>query len=324
MELEETLKEMNMDLIGLVKTIVDADIPTVILFKNTKSEIVYVNKPFFRKHSAFASDPKSVYGKTDFDLFPDSVEHAKQAFDDEQEVMRTGKPINIMEIEGNDKLGRTIIAHTKKFPVYDRNHKVVGILVFTEDMTNDLAVLRDNQERNKVLSKLNQELTQENTTDTLSQLYNRRFVRAELDSLHFQFEQKGIPFSAILIDLDNFKRINDTFGHSVGDDVIRFVGEVLTNIKNQMYPSIEPCRYGGDEFLVISPNYQKEGAVVIAKDIKEAFDNQILHVGDFHESIHLSMGVVCIEPNENVHEFLERCDKRLYIAKKNGRHQIQF
>lgn len=318
------LKQMNMDPLSLVKTIVNADIPTVILFKNTKSEIVYVNKQFFYKHSAFADDPKSVYGKTDFDLFPDSIEHAKQAFEDEQEVMRTGKPINLMETEGKDKLGRTIIAHTKKFPVYGRNHEIAGILIFTEDMTNDVAVLRENQEKNKVLSKLNQELTQENTTDTLSQLYNRRFVRAELDSLHFQFKQKQIPFSAILIDLDNFKRINDTFGHNIGDDVIRFVGEVLTNIKNQMYPSIEPCRYGGDEFLVIAPNYQKEGAVAIAKDIKDAFDNQILHSGIFHESLSLSMGVGCIEPDENVHEFLERCDKRLYIAKKNGRHQIQF
>ena len=324
MLLEELLVQTNIDAFRLVETIVDADLPTVVLFKNTKSEIVYVNKQFFHKHPEFKENPETVYGKTDFDLFPESIEHAKQAFYDEQEVLRTGKPINVLETEGKDKLGRTKIAHTKKFPVYDRNHEAVGILVFTEDITNDVSVLRENQEKNKILSKLNRELTQENTTDTLSQLYNRRFERAELDSLYNQFIYKDIPFSAILIDLDNFKRINDSFGHNVGDEVIHYIGEVLINIKNQIYPTIEPCRCGGDEFLILAPAYQKEGAIAIAKDIKEAFDNQMLHVGDFHEKVHLSMGVACIHKNESIHEFLERCDKYLYVAKNNGRNQICF
>lgn len=324
MDFKRLFDDIKIDSAALIETIVNADIPSVILFKDTESRIIYVNNKFFNKHSEFQADPSSVYGKTDFDLFPESLEHAKQAFKDEQQVMKTGKPLNLIETEGKDEKGRTIIAHTRKYPLYNQNHDIIGTFVITEDLTTDIATLRETQQKTDLLTKLNRELTEENTTDTLSRLYNRRFIRAELDSLLREYKKNGTPFSAMMIDLDNFKRINDEFGHSVGDDVIAYVGTILLNIKRLKYPTIEPCRFGGDEFLVIMPNYQKAGAVSIAKDIKEAFDNQILTSGTFHESIKVSIGVACIDENENIHDLLNDCDKHLYEAKKNGKQQIRF
>lgn len=324
MDFKKLFNEFKIDSVALIETIVNADIPSVIVFKDTESRIIYVNDKFFNKHSEFQSDPSSVYGKTDFDLFPESVEHAKQAFDDEQQVMKTGNPLNLIETEGKDDKGRTIIAHTRKYPLYNQNHDVFGTFVITEDLTTDVATLRENQQKTDLLTKLNRELTEENTTDTLSRLYNRRFIRAELDSLLKEYQQNGTPFSAMMLDLDNFKRINDEFGHPVGDDVIAYVGSVLLNIKRLKYPTIEPCRFGGDEFLVIMPNYEKQGAATIAKDIKEAFDNQILRSGKFHETVKMSIGIACIDECDNIHDLLSSCDKHLYEAKKNGKQQIQF
>ena len=68
--------------------------------KNRKSEILYVNDQFYQKHPQFKNNKEAVIGKTDFDLFPDSQEHAKQAFEDEQRVMETGQAINVVETEG--------------------------------------------------------------------------------------------------------------------------------------------------------------------------------------------------------------------------------
>lgn len=324
MDFKQLFDGLKIDSVALIETIVNADIPSVILFKDTQSRILYVNNKFFHKHSEFQADPSSVYGKTDFDLFPDSLEHAKQAFDDEQQVMKTGQSLNLIETEGKDEKGRTIIAHTRKYPLYDYEHNIVGTFVITEDLTTDIATLRETQQKTDLLTKLNRELTEENTTDTLSRLYNRKFIRAELDSLLREYQENGTPFSTLMIDLDNFKRINDEFGHSVGDDVISYVGTTLLNIKRLKYPTIEPCRFGGDEFLIIMPNYQKKGAIAIAKDIKEAFDNQVLSSGAFHENVKMSIGVACIDDHKDVHELLKKCDEHLYEAKKNGKQQIRF
>lgn len=324
MNFQELFQNFDIDPISLIESIVEADIPSVILFKDLQSRILYVNKRFFYKHREFQKDPSSVYGKTDFDLFPNSKEHAKQAYEDEQYVISSGQAINIVEIEGRDETGKPKIAHTKKYPVYNSQHQVIGTFIITEDVTTDINVIEENKQKAALLAKLNQELTTENTMDSLSGLYNRRFIRAELDSLMKQYQQKQESFSLIMMDLDNFKRINDEFGHTVGDEVITYVGSVLTNIKRLKHTRIEPCRYGGDEFLIIIPTSKLDYAIEVANDLKDAFDNQLLSSGAFHESIQLSMGISCVKDQENVHDLLVHTDDYLYKAKRRGKNQIYY
>ena len=87
---------------------------------------------------------------------------------------------------------------------------------------------------------------------------------------------------------------------------------------------MEPCRYGGDEFLVILPAYQKDGAVSIARDIKDAFDHVILHVGAYHDIVRLSIGVAGIRDEETIQDLLNKCDQRMYISKRDGKHRITY
>lgn len=324
MNLDNLYTKFKMDPFKLIDSVVHADGSAVILFKNRKSEILYVNDQFYQKHPQFKNCKETVIGKTDFDLFPDSNEHAKQAFEDEKKVMETGKAINVVETEGKNENGYTIIAHTRKYPVHNSEGEVIGVFVITEDMTSDVATLRENQEKAKILTKLNVELSQENAIDDLSQLYNRRFIKEELDAMHKKYIDNNTPFSVILLDLDDFKHVNDNYGHHVGDEVIRHVGSVLNNIKHQKYPTMEPCRYGGDEFLVILPAYQKDGAVSIAKDIKDAFDHVVLHTGHYDDIVRLSIGVAGIKAKESVQDLLNKCDQRMYISKKDGKHRITY
>lgn len=313
-----------MDPFKLIESIVHAKGSSVILFKNRKSEIIYVNEQFYYKHPQFKDCKESVFGKTDFDLFPNSQEHAKQAFIDEQNVMMTGQAINVVETEGKTEKGHTIIAHTRKYPVHNKDGNVIGVFVITEDMTNDVVALRENQEKAKILKKLNVELSQENAMDALTQLYNRRFIHAELDTLHKEYIKNNTPFSILILDLDNFKSVNDNYGHHIGNEVIKHVGNVLLNIKHQKYPTMEPCRYGGDEFLVILPAYQKDGAVSIARDIKDAFDHVVLHAGNYNDIVRLSIGVGGIRDEESVQDLLDKCDQRMYISKRNGKNRITY
>lgn len=164
-------------------------------------------------------------------MFSELLEHAKQAYEDEQYVMDTGISINIVEAEGKDEFNRTKIAHTRKYPLYNHHQEVVGTLVITEDLTTDVALLKESQEKTNLLTKFNQELTEENTIDVLSQLYNRRFIRAQLDSLFKKYKDSHIPFSIIMVDIDDFKGVNDQYGHSTGDDVITYIGIMLLKIK---------------------------------------------------------------------------------------------
>lgn len=100
MNLAKLKIEYHMDLEYLLETIIKSPMPIVILFKDRQSRILYVNDQFYQKHPEFKKNPDSVLGKTDFDLFPSSLEHASQAFKDEQNVMETGQAINIFEVEG--------------------------------------------------------------------------------------------------------------------------------------------------------------------------------------------------------------------------------
>ena len=147
--------------------------------------------------------------------------------------LKIEKAINVVETEGKTEKVHTITAHTRKYPVHNKAGEVIGVFVITEDMTSDVVALRENQEKAKILTKLNVELSQENATDALSQLHNRRFIHAELDILHKEYIKNNTPFSILLLDLDNFKSVNDNYGHHIGDEVIKHVGNILLNIKHQ-------------------------------------------------------------------------------------------
>lgn len=165
--------------------------------------------------------------------------------------------------------------------------------------------------QNKLLKNLSQ-------IDTLSGLYNRRFMNKKLEEEILKYKRYKTPFSILLLDVDFFKKINDSYGHDKGDFVIK---KISTLIQQNSRDTDISARWGGEEFLILVPNSNLEGAVILANNLK-----QIIEKTDFttKEKITVSVGVSTFNENLNQEELLKLADNALYKAKNSGRNKVEF
>ena len=148
-------------------------------------------------------------------------------------------------------------------------------------------------------------------TDGLTGLYNREYMISHLD-------KEKPPFAVAMLDIDNFKKVNDEYGHQTGDRMIQFAGKMLTGALRE---TDKVGRYGGDEFIVIldscGPN-----AYSIMERFRSEIANNCQAVGDNLLSITLSIGICYIMEEESSDQILRKADKTLYLAKQNGRNMV--
>ncbi len=173
----------------------------------------------------------------------------------------------------------------------------------------------------KALDKSEKQLIELATTDPLSGLLNRREgIRRFQVEISRSFREK-LPLSIILIDIDLFKQVNDNFGHQVGDQAIRLVSEILLATLRD-YDII--CRYGGEEYLVILPMTGIAKALEAAERTREAIEAEVIQTRTGNEfNLTVSSGVASLQPADSLDSLVYRADNALYIAKEEGRNQVQ-
>jgi two-component system cell cycle response regulator len=159
-------------------------------------------------------------------------------------------------------------------------------------------------------------------TDTLTGLHNRRYMTSQAAQMVKRSALGGEPVSALLVDIDHFKRINDTFGHDVGDEVLReFAVRLATNVR-----AIDlACRYGGEEFVVIMPDTQLKDALRIAERLRLHVAGTPFRAPGMIEplSVTISVGVACtVDASDTTETLLKRADAAVYEAKAHGRNQV--
>jgi diguanylate cyclase (GGDEF)-like protein len=175
---------------------------------------------------------------------------------------------------------------------------------------------------NKTIAQLQAELnTQSNLAriDELTQLYNRRHLHREAPGILRQAARTGKPLSAIMFDLDRFKRINDTWGHNFGDKVL---AQCAAIIKRAARPDDLAVRLGGEEFLLLCPNDPLDQAVETAENIRLEIASTDMTVRGNSLFVTISGGVAQYVVGEGMQEFLGRADQALYQAKNDGRNRI--
>lgn len=154
-------------------------------------------------------------------------------------------------------------------------------------------------------------------TDALTFLPNRRSIIASLQHEVNRSERYGFPLSISMIDIDNFKEINDTRGHTIGDQVLRFIA---SEMRDHIRQPDEIGRYGGDEFLVVLPDTTENAASEQANRLCKQILATPVQAGKDQVSVSVSIGIAQYRPKEDDwHTLLNRADKALYQAKHNGR-----
>jgi diguanylate cyclase (GGDEF)-like protein len=166
--------------------------------------------------------------------------------------------------------------------------------------------------------KLREALRTQSIRDPLTNLYNRRYMEESLDRELSRAVRKHTPVSLLLIDVDHFKRFNDTFGHEAGDIVLRSLGHLL---QSQLRSEDIVCRFGGEEFVVILPDAPLDGARQRGEQLRAATKELITEYhGQTLGQVTLSIGVSTFPANGgNGTALLEAADAALYRAKKEGR-----
>lgn len=209
---------------------------------------------------------------------------------------------------------------------------IVSILVVASGMYNhsrDELLLEINKQRNELkdnnflIESINSELGIKNdelleiaTTDKLTQLLNRQ----KLDDIFIHEIKRSkrytAPLSIIILDIDHFKSVNDTFGHQIGDNVLIELAKIL---QNSTRTSDVPGRWGGEEFLIICPETDQEGIGILAEKIRSAIEA-------FHfetvGTVTISGGTATMTVDDSQDHMIKRADDALYQAKENGRNQI--
>ena len=170
--------------------------------------------------------------------------------------------------------------------------------------------------KNLQLQNINQELIILSTTDQLTKLFNRRKMDSELVSELTRSLRYKQSFSIIMFDIDLFKAINDNFGHQTGDHVLIDIANIL---RTTLRSSDITSRWGGDEFMILCPQTNLDGAVVMAENIRMAIAN---HRFNLTKNITISLGVSEVSGHETVADILKDVDKKLYTAKNQGRNQV--
>jgi diguanylate cyclase len=193
------------------------------------------------------------------------------------------------------------------------------VLQKNQDLLSDLSVARTEIDD---LKKQLMDAKRQNVTDMMTNLANRK---AFFDHMNAQLElnkQRFTPSCLLMIDIDHFKNINDSFGHLFGDKVIKTVAEVLRRVTKGKDMA---ARFGGEEFIVHLPETSLEGAKAVAESIRRTIESaSIINPlsNKVVSKVTVSLGIAEVGPNAENDEVIARADKALYVAKNSGRNRV--
>ncbi len=182
--------------------------------------------------------------------------------------------------------------------------------------------LRDKQQ---VIDEAQQKLEELSITDTLTSLYNRRYLSDVFPKLQAQAKRDESLLSAIMIDLDHFKVINDEYGHLAGDQCLMEFSAVM---RNQSRQNDYLFRLGGEEFLILTLGENQDGVMALAEKVRQALEKTFVYYEGQRISMTISCGVATLTPDDNnqgaLNTLLKQVDTALYEAKQTGRNRSVF
>jgi diguanylate cyclase (GGDEF)-like protein/PAS domain S-box-containing protein len=312
-------KQTELRLLQLHKAVEQS--PVSVVITDIKGDIEYVN-PFFSQLTGYQLN--EVIGRN-----PSIIQSGNtnpETYEKMWNTIRSGK-VWRGELLNKKKNGEPYWEVEMIAPVIDSEGAIVNYIAIKEDVTAQKesdAKLREAYTKLEIqmqeIQGLQDELREQAIRDPLTKLHNRHYLKETLNRELSRAMREKYPISFLLLDIDHFKHVNDTYGHAAGDFVLRDLADQLAEFTRT---GDIVCRYGGEEFLVAFPNTKEGDAFLIADRLRASIQASPIYVDHHTISITISAGISEF-PTHGQYEalILETADRALYHAKHNGRNQV--
>ncbi len=297
--MERELQALNRDFVTLLENTTD-----FIYFKDQDSRFRFCSQTLaaITGHRSW----RDMIGKHDLEVFPTDL--AQIYYEEERPVFEKGTALLNVVDPYIDEQGNPGWVSTNKWPVFSEGMNVIGLFGISRNVTEQM--------------RLEAELRDMATTDSLTGLPNRRHFLVRLEEQMAHVDRSTSPRAAVMmLDLDYFKKINDTYGHAVGDAVLRHVAKCVRSTLRKIDTA---GRVGGEEFAIVLPGADLAAALVSAERIREVIANNPLVLDDGSAiAITVSIGITELKSTDKgVDAPLVRADEALYRAKEGGRNRV--
>jgi diguanylate cyclase (GGDEF)-like protein/PAS domain S-box-containing protein len=302
-----------MDLVPIARGLLIEKMSDGVLVLDAQGRIVDINPAM---ESFLDAPPASFIGKNiseALSIWNESTEHLLTGLETRTELRLPNKTSRYLDL--------------RVTPLYDNDQRLSGRLIIIRDVTDrkevekDLRYAMDRMQTQLIeIGLLQSQLREQAIRDALTNLFNRRYLEVTLERELARAAREVYPLCLVMMDIDHFKNVNDTYGHEAGDIILKTLANLVTAQSRQ---GDFVCRFGGEEFVLVMPNIGIDVANDRAISLNKAIASLFVPFGRFNLNITVSMGVSWFPVHGlTKEELLRAADKALYTAKNKGRNQV--
>ena len=252
-----------------------------------------------------------VQGRSCYDDFLAHVDDTGRSLCDEgcplTDVLMDGKPKE-KNLYLHHISGHRVPVSVRVSPITDEKGEIIGAVEIFSDNSAHVA----NQRRIDELEQLA-------LLDPLTRIGNRRYLEMTLESKLAETARYNTQIALFFMDIDDFKDVNDTWGHDIGDEVLKVVAQTLLAV---MRPMDILGRWGGEEFIAAATNVNRGTVMTIAERFRKLIEGSSVPVGDERVNFTISIGATITRPNDDLASIVKRADQKMYEAKKAGKNRV--
>jgi diguanylate cyclase (GGDEF)-like protein/PAS domain S-box-containing protein len=302
-----------MDLVPIARSRLIENMSDGVLVLDAQGRVVDINPAM---KNFLDGEPKSFLGK--------HVSEALNIWTESTEYLLTGLETRT-ELRLPNKSSRYL--DLRVTPLYDEDESLSGRLIIFRDITDrkevekDLRHAMDRMQTQLIeIGLLQSQLREQAIRDALTNLFNRRYLEETLERELARASREVYPLCIVMMDIDHFKEVNDTYGHEAGDLVLKTLAHTVTNQSRQ---GDFVCRFGGEEFVLVMPNIGIDVARDRANALHKSITTQFIPFGRVNLNITISMGISWFPVHgEKKEDLLRAADRALYAAKRAGRNRV--
>ena len=222
-------------------------------------------------------------------------------------TIQDGRPREA-EIYLHHRAGHRLPVVVRTSPIRNKDGEIIGAV---ETFSNNSSSIRKSDRIHRLEDFAHR--------DPLTQIFNRRYAEIKLQSAWDEFIQHNIPFGVVFMDIDDFKKVNDQYGHDVGDQILKVVSQTMVeNIRREDLVS----RWGGEEFLLVLHNTNLTGLKSIARKLRQLIRHSYIQRSGQKINVTVSVGATLAKKGDTVNSLMDRSDRLMYQSKQAGKDRV--